>query len=390
MAGALVMGYGVPGDCVCAGDGHQGRCALYRLLSLGSQRRTARCGQTAKPWEAQYWKLLTRIGNLEGQVDTAFGGALHGAGLVLRECVSEGQDPDCGGVGCAVERGERVGASRRTTRPMARPGASIWRRLATWWRLAVARRRVCIWRVTRLGFWSGGVWRTYLDDGGNFIFTGPGRGADVDRRGDDAAGVSGDALVCWAGRCTVRGCGAGPGGRTMRFGAMYAGEDGEVLLHEYGLSLTGLLWPKLRRPTTPRQSGSLLRGDQITNVNTGQSADLGRLQHEPAAAVGADGDVKSMLQLEIGIDGDGVIASNNRPCLQIEYIPEMAMLRVESKQFRLASFNLVQFDMVSDGLNPSLVVVIAEQTDAGEQDDGGSASARVVGAKTIGSSQQQV
>ena len=35
---------------------------------------------TAKPWEAQYWKLLTRIGNLEGQVDTAFGGALHGRG----------------------------------------------------------------------------------------------------------------------------------------------------------------------------------------------------------------------------------------------------------------------------------------------------------------------
>ena len=80
-----------------------------------------------------------------------------------------------------------------------------------------------------------------------------------------------------------------------------------------------------------------------------------------AAAVGADGDVKSMLQMEIGIDGDGVIASNNRPCLQMEYIPASAIFGL-TKQFRLGGFNLVHFDMVSEGGFPSMFIVGAGQT----------------------------
>ena len=239
---------------------------------------------------------------------------------------------------------------------------------------------------TRLGFWSGGVWRTYLDNGGNFIFTGPG----VEQT-SIAEGTTRLAYLATDGVLGGQVYRSGLWRRTWwtdnDSGAMFAGPSGEVMLHEHGLSMTAYTLAEIAPSYNTKAVGFFASRDQaITNSSLARARIWGGYDMN-ATAVGADGDVKSMLQMEIGIDGDGVIASNNRPCLQMEYIPASAIFGL-TKQFRLGGFNLVHFDMVSEGGFPSMFIVGAGQTNLLNN----TMVDRLLpgsGANTIGSSQQK-
>ncbi|MFN8466259.1 MAG: hypothetical protein U0X20_11950 [Caldilineaceae bacterium] len=377
MAGALVMGYGLPGDSfvlvTVIKDGAP-YTAYYRwgLNSDGTVRGTA------KPWEGQYWKLLTRIGNLEGQVDTAFGGALHGAGLYSENVYLKGR--------IQIAAGSDVPWSAVSGSGRPQDNATYG---ATWDQVSGAGKPQdyatygATWGVnltppgylvapgggsapglylegTRLGFWSGGVWRTYLDNGGNFIFTGPG----VEQT-SIAEGTTRLAYLATEGVLGGQVYRSGLWRRTWwtdnDSGAMFAGPSGEVMLHEHGLSMTAYTLAEIAPSYNTKSVGFFASREQAITNNSLARARIWGGYNMNATAVGADGDVKSMLQMEIGIDGDGVIASNNRPCLQMEYIPVSSIFGL-AKQFRLGGFNLVHFDMVSDGGFPSMFIVGAGQT----------------------------
>ena len=84
--------------------------------------------------------------------------------------------------------------------------------------------------------WAG-VWRTYLDNGGNFIFTGPGV--------EQTSIAEGTTLLAYLATDGVLGGQVYRSGLWRRTwwtdndsGAMFAGPSGEVMLHEYGLSMT--------------------------------------------------------------------------------------------------------------------------------------------------------
>lgn len=320
-----MLGYGLPGDAVVQlttiADGAP-YTAYYRW---GIDLNTGEVLPNAVPWnevgQPANWQLLTRIGNVEGQADSAFGGVLHGAGLYTQNAYLHGKI-------------HLVGDDTVSGNGLFATGS-------------------------KLGFRSGDTWKTYLDNTGSFYFT---AAPVIPADGDTMIGYfpEGDDRVL-GGKVYQSGTWRKTWWTDDATGIMYAGPSGEVMLHEYGLSMTAYKGTEIAPTYNTKAVGFFADKDAAkANANLARARIWGGYNVDKEA-IGTFNEVRSMLQLEIGIDNDGVIASNNRPFLSMRYVPREADLGM-SKQLNVGGFNYVFYDLVPEGIHPSQFVVNAKQS----------------------------
>lgn len=348
-AGSLVLGYGTPGDSFVLITVVKQGAPYMDFLRWGISRATGLVDPVAVPWQSGTgadtweWEHLTRVGNLTGVADTAFGGSLTGAGLYGSNTYLTGALQLAG------------------TAPLAGPGA------------------VGLYGYgDRFGFWDGEAWTTYLDDGGNFTFK-----AGADSEGStkltyvvDYTETLGDPPVTYhygarLGAQRYSGSYVPAGWKYTWYadgdtGALIAGADGEVVLHNYGISLVGYTGTEVS-PLYNTKSLAFFRtqAEALTNVSLAHARIWGGIDIDKDS-VDADANPESILQLEIGVDGAGagVIASSDRPHIALMYMPEMEQSGSD-RTLRMAGWNRIEIKADADMPTSGAIFLNAVEVNVG-------------------------